>query len=103
MRRGLESALEVHAFCYAVKKWRHLLYDTTTICITDNSALKSLTSPAKAFENQRMARMALALSGHDLVIAHRPGTSKELIISDMLSRCGMDHNSAKLESLMEQA
>ena len=97
------SALEGHALCYAVKKWRHLLYNTTTICITDNSALKSLTSPAKTFENQRMARMALALSEHDLVIAHRPGISKELIISDMLSRCGMDNNSAKLESLMEQA
>jgi len=97
------SALEGHALCFAVRKWRHLLYGNTTICITDNSALKSLTSPTKTFENPRMARMALTLSEHDLVIAHRPGTSKELIISDMLSRCGMENDAAKLESLMEQA
>ena len=43
--------------------------------------------------------MALTLSEHDLVIAHRPGTSKELLISDMLSRAKSANDPAKLASL----
>ena len=46
----------------------------------------ALVNPLKEFDTERMARMALALSEHDLVIAHRPGTSKELLIADVLSR-----------------
>ena len=97
------SAKEGLALCFAVNRWRHLIYGTTCICITDHSALQALTNPNKEFETERMARMALTLSEHDLVIAHRPGTSKELIISDMLSRCRSANDPAKLQSLMEQA
>ena len=96
------TALEGYALCFALKKWRHLL-TSTTICITDHSALKSLINPNKDFDSARMARMALTLSEYDLVIVHRPGESKELIISDMLSRCTNHDDQAKLDSLMEQA
>lgn len=97
------SAKEGLALCFAVNRWRHLIYGTTCICLTDHSALQSLTNPTKEFDTERMARMAMTLSEHDLVIAHRPGTSKELIIADMLSRCKSANDPAKLESLMEQA
>ena len=97
------SAKEGMALCWAVNRWRHLIYGTTCICITDKSALQSLTNPTKEFDTERMARMALTLSEHDLVIAHRPGTSKDLTISDMLSRCRSANDPAKLASLMEQA
>ena len=97
------TLLEGKALTFAVKKWRHMIYATTCICITDHIALKSLASPTKEFDTEAMARMALTLSEYDLVIAHRPGTSKELIISDMMSRAATGQDVAKLESLMEQA
>ena len=97
------SAKEGMALCWAVHRWRHLIYGTTCICLTDHSALQSLTNPLKEFDTERMARMALTLSEHDLIIAHRPGTSKELIIADMLSRAKSANDPAKLASLIEQA
>ena len=97
------TVLEGKALTFAVKKWRHMIYATTCICITDHIALKSLTSPTKEFDTKAMARMALTLSEYDLVIAHRPGTSKELVVSDMLSRAGTEKDAAVLESLMKQA
>ena len=89
------SAKEGLALCFVVNRWRHLIYDTTCMCPTDQSALQSLTDPTKEFETETMARMAMTLSEHDLVIAHRPGTSKELIVADMLSRCKSTNDPAK--------
>ena len=80
------SGKEGRALCWAVNRRRHLIYGTTCICLTDHSALQSLINPTKEFDTERMARMALMLSEHDLIISHRPGSSKELIIADMLSR-----------------
>ena len=97
------SAKEGHALCWAVNRWRHLIYGTTCICLTDHSALQALVNPLKEFDTERMARMALTLSEHDLIIAHRPGASKELMIADMLSRAKSANNPAKLASLTEQA
>ena len=97
------SAKEGMALCWAINRWRHLIYGTTCICLTDHSALQALVNPLKEFDTERMARMALTLSEHDLVIAHRPGTSKELLIADMLSRAKSANDPAKLASLTEQA
>ena len=97
------SAKEGMALCWAINRWRHLIYGTTCICLTDHSALQSLVNPLKEFDTERMARMALTLSEHDLAIAHRPGTSKELLIADMLSRAKSANDPAKLASLTEQA
>ena len=85
------SAKEGMALCWAVNRWRHLIYGTTCICISDNSTLQALTNPNKEFDTERMVKMALTLSEHDLVIAHRPGTSKELMIADTLTNAHKMH------------
>jgi hypothetical protein len=78
-----------------------MLFGNTSIVVTDHTALKSLTNPNKEFDTERMTRMALELSEHDLVIVHRPGTSNELCISDMMSRADTLPK-AQVDSLLEQ-
>ena len=44
--------------------------------ITKHKSLKALTNSQKDFDSPRMEKYALALSEHDLIIAHRAGARK---------------------------
>lgn len=95
------SGKEGLAVCVFVRKFRHMLYGNTNVVVTDHSALMALCNPKKEFTNPRMARYALELSEHDLIIAHRPG--KELFIPDMLTRAVRMDDEAEIERLMAVA
>ena len=95
------SGKEGLAVCVFVRKFRHMLYGNTNVVVTDHSALMALCNPKKEFTNPRMARYALELSEHDLVIAHRPG--KELFIPDMLTRAMRMDDESEIKKLMTVA
>ncbi|MBL4703531.1 MAG: DDE-type integrase/transposase/recombinase, partial [Flavobacteriales bacterium] len=60
------------AVVWAVRLWRHYLYGSPVVVVTDHSALISLITKTE-FTNQRMARYAIDLSEFDLTIVHRAG------------------------------
>ena len=93
------SHLEGFGVCWAVKKWRRFLFGSVGVVTTDHSCLRSLVNPDKEFEDARMAKMALELSEHDLVIAHRAGARKDFAPADFMSRADVA-DADKVEQLM---
>ena len=80
------SHLEGFGVCWAVKRWRRYLFGSVGIVITDHKSLKALSDAAKEFDSPRMEKMALELSEHDLIIAHRAGARKDFGAADFTSR-----------------
>ena len=69
-----------------MKRWRRYLFGSVGIVITDHKSLKALSNAAKEFDSPRMEKMALELSEHDLIIAHRAGARKDFGAADFTSR-----------------
>ena len=81
------SEAEAAAMMWALRKWRHITKtsSSTTVVITDHSAVCSLQNPSKQFNNRRLANYAAELADMDVVIAHRSG--RVHYMTDWLSRC----------------
>jgi len=95
------SDLEGAGVCWAVRRWSHLIRGNVCILVTDHSALQCLVQPGKQFKNGRLARYAMELQEHDLVITHRSGAT--LHAPDLLSRIEMSTDEEEVEELMKLA
>ena len=92
------SDLEGAGVCWAVRRWSHLIRGNVCILVTDHSALQCLVQPSKQFKNGRLARYAMELQGHDLVITHRSGAT--LHAPDLLPRIEMSTDDKEVEELI---
>ena len=66
------SDRECLAAVWAVRLWRHYLYGSPVVLVTDHSSLTSLMTKHE-FTNQRLARYAIDMSEFDITIVHRAG------------------------------
>ncbi|XP_071923176.1 uncharacterized protein [Coffea arabica] len=74
--------LELAAVIFALKKWRHYLYDVTFEVYTDHKSLKYLFSQKEL--NLRQRRWVEFLEDYDCSINYHPG--KANVVADALSR-----------------
>ena len=93
------TGAEAAAMMYALRKWRHIIQSTssTTVVITDHSAVCSLMDPKKEFTNRRLANYAAELGDMNIVIAHRSG--RVHYTADWLSRCKYETDEKVLTEL----
>ena len=93
------TGAEAAAMMYFLRKWRHLIQATssTTLVITDHSAVCSLTDPKKEFTNRRLANYAAELGDLNIAIAHRSG--RVHYTADWLSRCKHETDETVLKEL----
>ena len=80
------SDRECLAAVWACRTWRHMLYNSPVVLITDHSCLTQLMKKNE-FTNQRLARYAVDRSEFDVTIVHRSGAI--LHGPDALSRFSM--------------
>ncbi|KAJ8761702.1 hypothetical protein K2173_004478 [Erythroxylum novogranatense] len=74
--------LELATVIFALKIWRHYLYDVQTKIFTDHKSLKYLLSQKEL--NLRQQRWIELLKDYDLLIEYHPG--KANVVADALSR-----------------
>ena len=78
----LTHDLELAAFVFALKIWRHYLYGETFQIFTDHKSLKYLLSQKEL--NMRQRRWLELLKDYDCTIEYHPG--KANVVADALSR-----------------
>ncbi|GJZ90520.1 putative reverse transcriptase domain-containing protein [Tanacetum coccineum] len=74
--------LELGAFVFALKIWRHYLYGTKCIVFTDHKSLQHILDQKEL--NMRQRRWLKLLADYDCEIRYHPG--KENVVEDTLSR-----------------
>ncbi|GKD78318.1 putative reverse transcriptase domain-containing protein [Tanacetum coccineum] len=74
--------LELGAVGFALKMWRHYLYGTKCIVLTDHKSLKHILDQKEL--NMRQRRWLELLSDYDCEIRYHPGQAN--IVADALSR-----------------
>nr|GFA65180.1 putative reverse transcriptase domain-containing protein [Tanacetum cinerariifolium] len=74
--------LELGAVVFALKMWRHYLYDTKCIVFTDHKSLQHILDQKEL--NMRQRRWLELLSDYDCEIHYHPG--KENVVADALSQ-----------------
>ena len=76
--------LELAAVVFALRVWRHYLYETQVQIFTDHKSLKYLMSQKEL--NMRQRRWVELIKDYDCVIDYHPG--KANVVADALSRKG---------------
>ncbi|GJR48588.1 putative reverse transcriptase domain-containing protein [Tanacetum coccineum] len=74
--------LELGAVVFALKMWRHYLYDTKCVVFTDHKSLQHILDQKEL--NMRQRRWLELLSDYDCEIRYHPG--KANVVADALSR-----------------
>ncbi|GJY58192.1 putative reverse transcriptase domain-containing protein [Tanacetum coccineum] len=74
--------LEVEAVVFALKMWRHYLYDTKCVVFTDHKSLQHILDQKEL--NMRQCRWLELLSDYDCEIRYHPG--KVNVVADALSQ-----------------
>ncbi|GJR45535.1 putative reverse transcriptase domain-containing protein [Tanacetum coccineum] len=74
--------LELGAVVFALKMWRHYLYDTKCVVFTDHKSLQHILDQKEL--NMRQHRWLELLSGYDCEIRYHPG--KANVVANALSR-----------------
>ncbi|GKB77847.1 putative reverse transcriptase domain-containing protein [Tanacetum coccineum] len=74
--------LELGAVMFALKIWRHYLYETKSVIYTDNKSLQHIFSQKEL--NMRQRRWIELFSDYDCEIRYHPG--KANVVADVLSR-----------------
>nr|GEV02492.1 putative reverse transcriptase domain-containing protein [Tanacetum cinerariifolium] len=74
--------LELRAVVFALRLWRHYLYDTKCTVYTDNKSLQYILDKKEL--NMRQRRWIELLSDYDCVIRYHPG--KANVVDDALSK-----------------
>ncbi|GJX39660.1 putative reverse transcriptase domain-containing protein [Tanacetum coccineum] len=74
--------LELGAIVFALKMWRHYLYDTKCVVFTDHKSLQHILDQKEL--NMRQHRWLELLRDYDCEICYYPG--KENVVADALSR-----------------
>ncbi|GKB22812.1 putative nucleotidyltransferase, ribonuclease H [Tanacetum coccineum] len=74
--------LELGVVVFALKMWRHYLYDTKCVVFTDHNSLQHILDQKKL--NMRQRRWLELLSDYDCKIRHHP--KKANVVADALSR-----------------
>ncbi|GJX65516.1 putative reverse transcriptase domain-containing protein [Tanacetum coccineum] len=74
--------LELGAIVFALKMWRHYLYDTKCVVFTNNKSLQHILDKKEL--NMRQRRWLELLSDYDYEIRYHPG--KANVVADALSR-----------------
>ncbi|GJZ13473.1 putative reverse transcriptase domain-containing protein [Tanacetum coccineum] len=74
--------LELGAVVFALKMWRHYLYDTKCVVFTDHKSLQHILDQKEL--NMRQRRWLELLSDYECEIRYHPG--KENVVADALSR-----------------
>ncbi|GJS44926.1 reverse transcriptase domain-containing protein [Tanacetum coccineum] len=74
--------LELGAVMFALKIWRHYLYETKSVIYTDNKSLQHIFSQKEL--NMRQRRWIELFSDYDCEIRYHPG--KANVVADALSR-----------------
>ncbi|GJS62650.1 putative reverse transcriptase domain-containing protein [Tanacetum coccineum] len=74
--------LELGAVVFALKMWRHYLYDTKCIVFTDHKSLQHILDQKEL--NMRQHRWLELLSDYDCEIRYHPGNAN--MVADALSR-----------------
>ncbi|GJS14829.1 putative reverse transcriptase domain-containing protein [Tanacetum coccineum] len=74
--------LELGAVVFALKMWRHYLYNTKCVVFTDHKSLQHILDQKEL--NMRQRRWLEMLSDYDCEIRYHPG--KENVVADALSR-----------------
>ncbi|GJR11856.1 putative reverse transcriptase domain-containing protein [Tanacetum coccineum] len=74
--------LELGAVVFALRLWRHYLYDTKCMIYTDHKSLQYILDQKEL--NMRQRRWIELLSDYDCVIRYHPG--KANVVADALSR-----------------
>ncbi|GJV46908.1 retrovirus-related pol polyprotein from transposon 17.6 [Tanacetum coccineum] len=74
--------LELGAVVFALKMWRHYLYDTKCVVFTDHKSLQHILDQKEL--NMRQRRWLELLSDYECGIRYHPG--KENMVADALSR-----------------
>ncbi|GJU86752.1 ribonuclease H-like domain-containing protein [Tanacetum coccineum] len=74
--------LELGAYCFALKIWRHYLYGTKCVVFTDHKSLQHILDQKDL--NMRQRRWIELLSDYDCEIRYHPG--KANVVADALSR-----------------
>ncbi len=77
---------EMLAIKFGCEKFHQFIYGKPTTMITDHKPLESICKKPLSAAPPRLLRMLLAVQKYDISIVHRPGTSKDLLVADMLSR-----------------
>ena len=77
--------LELAAVIFALKIWRHHLYDAQCEVFTDHKSLKYIFTQKKL--NMRQRRWLELLKDYDLTIYYHPG--KANVVADAFSRKSM--------------
>ena len=93
-RKYAISDLEGAAVVWSVRMWRHYLYGSKVLVVTDHSSLTTLLNKPH-LRSKRQERYALDLMEYDLNIVHRPGRLNE--IADMLSRACIEYDADQLK------
>ncbi|GJT03785.1 putative reverse transcriptase domain-containing protein [Tanacetum coccineum] len=78
----MTNNLELGAVVFALKMWRHHLYDTKCIVFTDHKSLQHILDQKEL--NMRQRRWLELLSDYDCEIRYHPG--KVNVVADALSR-----------------
>nr|GEZ98201.1 putative reverse transcriptase domain-containing protein [Tanacetum cinerariifolium] len=74
--------LELGAVVFALKMWRHYLYDTRCVVFTDHKSLQHILDQKEL--NMRQCRWLELLSDYDCEIRYYPG--KRSVVADALSQ-----------------
>ncbi|GJR59973.1 retrotransposon protein, putative, ty3-gypsy subclass [Tanacetum coccineum] len=74
--------IELGAVVFALKIWRHYLYDTKCVVFTDHKSLQHILDQKEL--NMRLCRWLELLSDYDCEIRYHPG--KANVVADALSR-----------------
>ncbi|GJW09649.1 putative reverse transcriptase domain-containing protein [Tanacetum coccineum] len=74
--------LELGAVVFALKMWRHYLYDTKCVVFTDHKSLQHILDQKEL--NMRQRRWLELLSDYDCELRYHPG--KANVVADALSR-----------------
>jgi hypothetical protein len=85
---------------WALRKYRHYCQGSTTIVVTDHSAILSMLKPTKEFKNRKIANWAVELADYDVIISHRPGRIH--FMADLLSRSEKETDPKVLKELFSE-
>lgn len=77
---------EMLAITFGCQKFHQYIYGRHVTVISDHKPLEAITKKPLSTAPPRIQRLLLAVQKYDIKVVHKPGTSKEMIIADTLSR-----------------